>query len=217
MVESAKVFVIISTFSVVLPFLLIVSNRSNLKKRYLKLLTLLMMVSFVADAASLLLSAAGIHSSIAYFLNIQDIAQFVLFVLIYREFYLDEHKKTLFFAALIYFGFEIISTLFFQSLNVNQTWSWTFSALILSCLSIGYFNYLLKTDPVYIITKFGPFWINVAVLLYFGFSLYLFAMAEFVFTKMETNSAIIFWSFHNLNNILKNIIFAVGIHRMRAK
>jgi hypothetical protein len=40
----------------------------------------------------------------------------------------------------------------------------------------------------------------------------LFMMTEYVFKNQSNDAAIVFWAFHNFNNIIKNCLFAAGIY-----
>ncbi|HET9057304.1 MAG TPA: hypothetical protein VFN30_10720, partial [Chitinophagaceae bacterium] len=51
-----------------------------------------------------------------------------------------------------------------------------------------------------------------AVFLYFSFNLFLFIIANYVFKNFSNEIGMTVWGFHNINNIVKNILFAVGIY-----
>ncbi|HET9056058.1 MAG TPA: hypothetical protein VFN30_04340, partial [Chitinophagaceae bacterium] len=55
-------------------------------------------------------------------------------------------------------------------------------------------------------------WITTAVFLYFSFNLFLFIMANYILKKFSAEIGMTVWGFHNINNIVKNILFAVGIY-----
>jgi hypothetical protein len=63
---------------------------------------------------------------------------------------------------------------------------------------------------------FGLLWINSGILFYFSFNLFLFVMSSYVLTHLEQELTLIIWSFHNVNNIIKNILVGLGISTVRA-
>ena len=60
-------------------------------------------------------------------------------------------------------------------------------------------------------------WINTGVLVYFCLNLFLFILGNYVLTKLDPPVSMMIWSFHNVNNILKNIFFAIGIYFFKRK
>ena len=75
--------------------------------------------------------------------------------------------------------------------------------------SIKYYRQILKTRID--LLRFSHFWLNTAVYLYFAFTLFLFAITNYIMKNIPPDVGLISWSFHNLNNIAKNILFAVAI------
>ena len=70
---------------------------------------------------------------------------------------------------------------------------------------------MLKIEPPIDLLRFSLFWFNSAVFFYFAFSLYLFAMVNYIIQNMTADDSFAAYSFHNFNNIIKNILFAVAI------
>ncbi|HTH55166.1 MAG TPA: hypothetical protein VL728_03925, partial [Cyclobacteriaceae bacterium] len=150
--------------------------------------------------------------STALSLNLQDALQFILLLLIYREFYMKD-VRALVAVTTIYCGFEIVNSLFFQDINSFQTWTWAMGSLLFVGMSLGYFLFILKKQELVDVAGYAPAWINAAVAFYFSFSLYLFIVAQYVFSHASPDTSFVFWGFHNLNNLIKNILFAVAIYK----
>jgi hypothetical protein len=55
------------------------------------------------------------------------------------------------------------------------------------------------------------FWINSAVLIFFSGNLFLFALTHYLVHILNDN-LVVYWGFHNLLNIVKNILFAAGFY-----
>jgi len=199
----------ISIFSPVLPLLALTLKLRPTSQRYVNYLFLLISISFGADIMGLI--EANNSRSTAFSVNIQDVLQFILLLMIYREFYV-KNLKTIIGLATIYLGFEITNSLFYQDINSFQTWTWTFGSIIIVGMSNGYFIYMLKKTQVVNITRYAPVWINAGIVFYFTYSLYLFIVANYIFSNASDEATMAFWGFHNVNNIVKNICFAVGIY-----
>lgn len=206
----AKVTTHVSIFSAGLALLLMLIKWRSVKKRYFFFLGLLIIVSSPADLANLFLVAN--FRATTYLLNIQDIFQFSLLLLIYREFYLKSKKQISIAMYICYLGFETINSTFFQKFSDHQTWTWTVSGIILIGTSIGYCLDMLEKLDVENILTHSPVWINAAVMFYFSLSLYLLVSADFLIKNASIDTSDIFWGLHNLNSIIKNCLFSVGIY-----
>jgi hypothetical protein len=217
MLQVAIVLGYVSTFSCVVPLVLMLIKKERIRKRYLTWLGILLLLSLGTDLISRVVLKFNLYTSTTYLINFYNILQFIIVLLIYYELYLKEKKMVVVLAAVVYFGFEIANSISSQTLNLNQTWSWAFNALIFVTLSCGFFKYLLDSRPVENIAQYSPAIINAAFFAYFGFSLYLFLWAEYAFSNLSNNAAIVFWAFHNFNNIAKNCLFAAGIYYAGAK
>jgi hypothetical protein len=67
-----------------------------------------------------------------------------------------------------------------------------------------------KHRPLY---KVGHFWINSGMLFYLGASLWIFALTSDEFMlKVGVETSQLIWSFYDINNVVKNILVAVGIY-----
>jgi hypothetical protein len=87
---------------------------------------------------------------------------------------------------------------------------WTITGAIMIFFSISYFIYLFSVR-----TSVGNdelLWINSGILLYFSLNLFLFVMSSYILTKLDSEISMLIWSFHNVNNIMKNILFGCGIY-----
>ena len=109
----------------------------------------------------------------------------------------------------IYIGAFIFVSLYVQPFSEYQTLMWTITGMIMVIFSISYFVHLFSLPlPA---NNYGYVWINSGILYYFSMNLFLFIMSSYVLTKLEQPIALMIWSFHNVNNVLKNIIIGFGI------
>lgn len=88
---------------------------------------------------------------------------------------------------------------------------WTISGAIMIIFSITYAIYLLSVLPTVNILVHPPAWINGGVFFYFAFSLFLFMISNYILLKLDREVGLVIWSFHNMNNMIKNILFGVGL------
>lgn len=111
----------------------------------------------------------------------------------------------------------ILITLFVQDFFQHQSLLWLITAIILVVFSIEYFLYLFSTGPGVNLLNYTTMWINSGVLLYFSFNLFLFIISNYIFSHEDHDVGLAVWSFHNVNNILKNVLFGIGISLQKRK
>ena len=54
------------------------------------------------------------------------------------------------------------------------------------------------------------FWINTAILIYFSGNLFLFIFNTYLVSVLK-DDLVVYWSFHNLLYLIKNVLFAIGL------
>jgi hypothetical protein len=107
----------------------------------------------------------------------------------------------------------ILITAFVQGYDEYQTFMWTITGVIIIVFSISYFLSVFSAQlPM---ENYGLLWINSGILFYFSFNLFLFVMSSYVLTKLAPELSMLIWSFHNINNIIKNLLLALGISLFR--
>ncbi len=77
-------------------------------------------------------------------------------------------------------------------------------------LAVVFFYRLMKDLPALEIQRLRMFWINTAILIYFSGNLFLFIFNDYLVSVLKNNLEV-YWSFHNLLNIAKNLLFAIGL------
>jgi hypothetical protein len=209
MTEFTKALWYAPIFYEAVPLLLLLIKWKRLERRYFIFLGLLIITCLGADITSLV--AINHSQPTAFLLNMQDVLQFILLLLIYREFYL-KGVTAIVVLATTYFGFEIVNSLLYQSINDFQTWTWAWGSVMFVGMAVGYFVFMFKKHAIIDLAHFAPTWINASIAFYFSFSLYLFIVAQYVFANASADTSLVFWGFHNLNNFIKNILFAVAIY-----
>jgi len=195
----------LSTASVILPFGLAIYQLKYLRNN-LRLILILLLFSLLADGLSYFLSRRAINTN--WIVNYYLLIQFSLFGMIY----LIELKRPRFLMliALVFVPYFVIGTMFFYGLFDFNTHANSIAGLILVGISIYYLYHLLKELQVDNIAKVPMFWITFAVLCYYGGTLALFLVNNLMADNYPDSHRML-WIFHNICNILKNILLAIGL------
>ncbi|HEY0742460.1 MAG TPA: hypothetical protein VGD40_13390 [Chryseosolibacter sp.] len=201
-----------SIFSVAFPLILYLFRIKHLSRSGHKI-GAIVIVSAVCDLIAHFLFEAKMSTVLVF--N----AYFLIFFVLLAWFYSDvlqttRGKRTVQWGLGIYLLTYIVIAIFFQAFNEYQTLMWTLSGAICIIYSISYF--ISVFSAVRPMNDFGLLWINSGILFYFSFNLFLFIMSSYVLTKLEPELSLIVWSFHNVNNIIKNILIGLGISTVRA-
>ena len=146
---------------------------------------------------------------------------FVLFLILtwfyYEALFVNTRRILVWIGLAIYLQSFILITFFVQNFMEYQTLMWLITALIMIVYSVAYFFYSLSTIVTSGYFGYSLIWINVGVMIYFCLNLFLFLMGNYVLTKLDPDTSALIWGSHNINNIIKNILFAVGIYFYRRK
>ncbi len=174
----------------------------------MKLLIVLTGVSFICDISSPILINWKISPNYAG--NTYRFAEFVLLATIYYK-SLNNTKlfKQFIFLNGLFFIFFTLNLFLLDQEKINS-YSEIFSAFVFIALSVGYFYRIMNELPVLQIQHLPMFWINTAVLTYFAGNLFLFILVNYLVNTLK-HDLIVYWTFHNLLNVTKNFLFAVGL------
>jgi hypothetical protein len=211
--ESDKIAYIIriaSNLSVILP-LAIYFSRITHATRKVHIIGCLILVSTVCDLAGFVFYKENLSTVVLF--NVYYAITFLLLSWYYYEVLFSNNRRlTIWVGLAIYFQSFILITIFVQSFFEYQTLMWVITAVIAIIYGIAYFIYTMPS--IYASADFSHTftWINTGVLLYFCLNLFLFVMSNYVLTAMDAEMGLLIWAFHNVNNILKNIFFAIGIY-----
>jgi len=196
----------LSIFSALLPILAYLLFRSNYRNAHF--ICLLALLSLVADVGNELFSRSGQSGYVIT--NAFFIIQFLLLSILYYA--MLKNKIWLVRLSILYGILLLADILFIQKIDEFQGWIRVFEAIVLAGYAIScYISLHNKPDP----DKKSDLlllWINMGVLFYFFFNLYLFSISNYVLKNMFKEDAMVVWGFHNVNNIVKNILFAIGLY-----
>lgn len=119
-------------------------------------------------------------------------------------------KMVAVFILIPYLGFWVISKFTFESLNQIDNVAMTVANTIIFFLAV---YGILKIT----LSSFGSIWIDpkiitlLGILLYFGGSLFVFALSNMIFSR-GNNDAILLWKIHNTLHICLDVAFAYSFY-----
>lgn len=198
-----KITSIISVLSVFIPLVCGLVLKQKNKVEWL--LVGLVVVSFLSDFICLYFARMG--QSTYWIINTYQYAETVL-VFVFFYFVLGRKKYVL---ALLFFilCLSIVDhvdvgnhALYHRTLSVK-------SLVVIVCCLIYFVDVFNRESDIFI--EYNPvFWMVVGLLVYFSGSLFSWILSSYA---SPTNPYK--WMFHNLANILKNILFAIGLWKAR--
>jgi hypothetical protein len=211
----SEIIRIASNISLLLP-LAIYLTRIKYASTRVHIIGALIIVSGVCDLVGFVLHG-GRQSTAILFNTYYAMLFFLLTWFYYEILFLNTRRMMVWIGLAIYLQSLILITIFVQSFFEYQTLMWVITAIIMIIYSIAYFFYSFSTIPVPSLFGYTFMWINSAVLIYFCLNLCLFILGNYVLTRLEPEVSLLIWSFHNVNNIIKNVLFAVGIYFYKRK
>ena len=203
---NITLYIAYSSFgSVLIPLTIAILQWNKLNKE-LKILTWILIVSLIIDSLSLVLLKFSINT-----LPMGNAYLLAQFTLLFWIFTMQFRTKKVF--IIIYFGFVffyIINLSFIQSFLIFNSNSNVVASLILMLLSLLYFYKLLNELPSIHIHQLPMLWISFGVLVYYSGTLFTFLASNYFFQLTDEESVMV-WILHNLLNITKNFLFAIGL------
>ncbi len=206
---------IASNVSLAIP-LVIYLMRFKYATRRIHIIGILVIVSGISDLIGYILSSD--QQSTVVLLNTYFAVLFFLLTWFYYDIlFLNNRRMMIWIGLAIYLQSFILTTLFVQSYLEYQTLMWVITAIIMIIYGIAYFFYSFSTIPMSNVFGYSFIWINSGVLIYFCLCLFLFTVGDYALTQLDTKTSAMVWSFHNVSNLLKNILFAIGIYLHKRK
>ncbi|SKC85138.1 hypothetical protein SAMN05660236_4832 [Ohtaekwangia koreensis] len=127
--------------------------------------------------------------------------------------YLLRSSRTLIYTFMgVVLCFFVWDSLAQQNITGVQSYMITFCTVLLLGYATVYYEHLLHTSPVTVLLKYPLFWINSAVTYYYGLNFFIFIFSTYIFENLKDHEIVVVWIFHNTNNIIKNVLLAVGIY-----
>lgn len=199
-----------SIFSLTLPLIAYVLRRKEGSTQHHIIGVLIIALALCESIAAL---RGSQKASTALVANFYGIVQFFLLSWFYVEVLFKKLFAKYFFIGTGVYIVTYITVLFLgEGFFDFQSSMWAVSGLILFIYAGAYNRYItlkLPAEEPYIISTF---WINIANSFYFSSTMFLF-IAENYFPEL-TGSAREIWMLHNVCNISKNVLYAVGLYKI---
>jgi hypothetical protein len=207
--EPVDVIRYLSIFSVGYPLVIYLSR---IRKQSVQnhILGVLIVLWIVLDIVNGILFHERISNQIIF--NAGHLYQFLLLSRYYYEIHFQKKQKTLWRASIVlYSGSWLVAIIEYGSASIYQSWIWTLESIVLMTYAVVYARYAIKhvnvQDPFFK----GTLWIGLATFCYSCVNLGLFTVGSYVLTQMDYKVSMAFWSIHNVNNLIKNVLFAFGL------
>lgn len=208
-VKIADIIRIASNISLLVP-LIIYLTRIRYASRQIHIIGILVIVSGLCDLASLILFRNH-HSTVVVFNLYYALMFFLLSWFYYEVLFVNTRRIMIWIGLAVYIQSFILISFFVQSFYEYQTLMWLITAVIMIIYSIAYFFYSLSTVTPSGFFAYSLVWINMGVMIYFCLNLFLFVLGNYVLMELDAQTSNLIWSTHNINNVIKNILFGIGI------
>ncbi len=213
--KIAEIIRIASNVSLLVPLAVYIS-RITYASRRVHIIGTIVIVSGLCDIVGFLLFREQ-ESTVVLFNIYYTVLFFLLSWFYYEVLFLNTRRIIVWIGLAVYIQSFILVTIYIQSFFEYQTLMWVITGMIMITYSVAYFLYSISTIPTATYYSNSFIWINSGVMIYFGLSLFLFVVGSHIFTQMEAALGSLVWSIHNVNNIIKNVLFAVGIYFYRRR
>jgi hypothetical protein len=208
MEPALKLLMYISYFSVFVPILIFLAKKQNFKAPFLRVLFILLIVSFLSDLIGYVVIKTG--SSNIIINSIYFIVQFFLLSWFYSL--LLNRKALIYIGSFLFTVFFIVNTVCFQSINEYQGNMRLAGGVLLIIYALVCYYQTIKGPLTDDWLDDMKLWMNMGVLFYFFMTMYVFISANYIFKNESEDIAIMAWGFHNACNIIKNMLFATAIY-----
>tara|TARA_R110002012_G_scaffold16968_3_gene64799 strand:+ start:122781 stop:123407 length:627 start_codon:yes stop_codon:yes gene_type:complete len=194
-----------SNLSIYSPILFIVFLFFRRKDHFLrtdKILILIVFSSFLTD----LFSTYFVDRNYVY-LFIYSILDTVLLLLLFNSL-LSKSNKLIILLLTVFFSTLAIEFLYKDPIYEFFSFTLTVKCLIFIILSLLYFYQIYTKEEDIFRSKAPEFWYNVGILIYFSLAFFPFFLSTEIMSGLFDYSL---WFVHNIGNVSKNIIFALGL------
>lgn len=200
-----------SILSPMLPLSVGVVKRRGLDRSLIILLTLLTL----ALAAELIMVFLAFRAQNNLFVShLFGLVEGVLLILLFREI-LRMRMRRYYYLLIAYVSVYTLTSIIFENIFAFNTYSRSFEALLMIGLAVlSLYVFYIREEDIFI-EKSPQFWIVIGVLIYFSGALFSFLLSS----DMLSQSPDRFygsWIIHNFSNLAQNVLFTIGLWRIKA-
>jgi hypothetical protein len=200
-----------SVLSPVLPLVTAWTKRKGLDRTF-SILIILIAVAFLSDVVNIIF--AFLHLNNLPIAHAYGLLEGILLIKFFDSL-LGWKKSTWTLVAVTYTLLYLADSIFLESIFSFNAWSRSVEALLMIALCVMAFRMFYDKEEDIFIEKSPHFWMVIGILTYFSGALFSFLLS----TDMLSQSSERFygsWMLHNFSNLLKNVIFTIGLWRIRA-
>ncbi len=190
-----------SVFSPVVP-LLFTWKRLN---HFERIIVLSIGVSFFSDLLTTFVLTGYNYS----FLHIYGLIEAIILLKFFHT--TLKSQKLILILGIVFITLYLLDSFLLEWNSFNRIGR-SFEAATFICLSLLLFYQFYKEEKIVFIENTSIFWFNIAILTYFSGAFFSFLLSNEILSGMIPS-----WILHNLSNILKNILFAIGLWKANTK
>lgn len=199
-----------SVLSPLLPLITAWTRRKGLDRTFI-ILTIAIAIALIADVANITLAFMQVNNlPVAHAYGLLE----GILLITFFSYLLNWKNQTWTGVAIAYTLVYVADSIFLESIYSFNAWSRSLEALLMIGLCVMAFSMFYSREEDIFIEKSPHFWIVIGILTYFSGALFSFLLS----TDMLSQSSERFygsWILHNFSNVLKNIIFTIGLWRIR--
>ncbi|GHN02012.1 hypothetical protein WSM22_35010 [Cytophagales bacterium WSM2-2] len=209
--KTFDLIAISSALSVTIPLFSFFLSLGSKRATYaVKLLGALLISSGLSDLLSRLFYNLKLNPNPV--ISVYIISQFALVSLIYHDSFRKKiYKRVIIGGVNVFIVFATVNMLFVQGLSGFNSNIFTASSVVFVIYAFVFFHQLLADVQEIKLEFMFIFWFNCAVIMYFGASIFIFSTISFLITTAN-DQALLSWTFHNIFNIIKNLILAWALY-----
>ena len=206
---TLKQFALIAHSYSALSLIVLVTSLLYFNKRptETKIIALLFLFSCLPYAAIFGFGLKGMSVNLPQ--NIYLLGQMLALSLLFSVALEKKHRRLLLVVGLIFTVFWFVNILFFQKEYLN-TYTKAVGSIIIIFYCLLYYHRLLTDLPVQDLHRVPMFWYVTSHLIFCSATLFLFLFMSYL-TKVLHDDLLIYWSFHNILNIILNLMVLVGL------
>lgn len=204
----------IAQLSLALPILVMLYRFKRFTKVFWTLAVLLLVAVIISYSAYILYQN---QTNNMYLLHIYTVLEYTLWSMFYYQLFKNKVVKKVIVGMLIIFVlFSITNTIYWQPLEIYNSYSRSVEGAFLLCFAIAWFYKVFVDSKIIKLESHPIFWINSAVLVYFSGSFLLFISNNFLM-KLSDQEFFEAWALHGLFLIIHYLFISIGIWLIKRK
>lgn len=198
----------IAQLSLALPILVMLFRFKRFTKLFWTLAVLLLVALIISYSAYILYQN---RTNNMYLLHIYTVLEYALWSIFYYQLFEKKVAKKIIVSMLLLFViFSITNTIYWQSLEMFNSYSRSVESAFLLCFAIAWFYKVFVDSKIIKLESHPVFWINSGVLVYFSGSFLLFITNNFL-VHISRQQFFEAWALHGLFLIIHYLFIAIGI------